>query len=95
MITDQLYFVQLDVNLRELSPEVLCGRSLNYIASIILRQRGLPFGMSRDYKGLKPIKALWTCRCPTGLVSGKENSGLDGRVVRMITSQSSTGVSKI
>lgn len=59
MITDQLYFVQLDVNLRELSPEVLCGRSLNYIASIILRQRGLPFGMSRDYKGLKPIKALW------------------------------------
>lgn len=59
MVTDILYFVFMEVNTRTPPADVLVGRDLFYIAREITRQKSEPFGMDKNYKGLKPVKSLW------------------------------------
>ena len=59
MITETLYFVIVEVNTSTPPPDNLVGRDLTYIARAISRQRADPFGMKKDYSGLKPVKCLW------------------------------------
>lgn len=59
MVTDILYFVFMEVNTRTPPADVLVGRDLFYIAREIARQKSEPFGMDKNYRGLKPVKSLW------------------------------------
>lgn len=59
MVTDQLYFVHMEVNSKTLPPEILVNRDLSYLAREIYRQRSDPYGMKKNYVGLKAVKSLW------------------------------------
>ncbi len=82
MITDQLYFVHMEVNSKTLPPEILVNRDLSYLARAVYRQRSDPYGMRKDYSGLKAVKSLWILRSLPGWESSKNGLPQSMLVVR-------------